>query len=439
MTIVSKLELDDTTVDSVEEDAPTRNIRLTGQKVGGWFVARYVLAQIGIWVALLTPSGVTLSLRVGQLNPDHKAASLAIVSSVGALAAMLGTPIFGTLSDRSTSRFGQRRPFILCGFAVGMAAIFGIGFAPSIFFVSLGWVITQLAFGAAIAALMSVLPERVPHHIRGKTSGFMGITSQVGIVFGAVLVQIVGTQGSFMFVVPAVLGALLLLPFLLLLRENAKTREEVGHVSLKPLLTSMWISPRKHPNYAIAWFGRAFCWLGLQLLVTYKTYFLIDHLGYTTENVAPVLTAAMFTLAVTLSFASICGGWVSDKVGRRKPFVFFASLIFVVAMVIIAFATTVTHFIIGIAIAGLGQGIYLSVDYALVASLLPDDRKEAAKGMSVYNLSSNIPSTLAPTLAPALLAIGATDGVPNYTSMYLFAAFFSLLGAIVTQMLRDVR
>lgn len=425
--------------DTAEEDAPTRNMRITGQKVGPAFVTRYVLAQIGIWVALLTPSGVTLSLRVGQLDPENKASTLAIVSSAGALAAMVGTPVFGTLSDRSTSRFGQRRPFILAGFSIGVAAIFGIGYAPNVFFVGLGWVITQLAFGAAIAAVMAILPERVPHEMRGRTSGFMGVTSQVGIVFGAVLVQVVGTHGSLMFVIPAVLGTLLVLPFVLLLKEAPKTRAEVGDILFKDLATSLWISPRKHPNFALAWLGRASCWLGLQLLVTYKTYFLIDHLGYTTDNVAPVLTTSMFTLALTLSFTSICGGWISDRIGRRKPFVFAASLIFVAAMVIIAFSTSVTHFVIGVGIAGLGQGLYLSVDYALVAALLPDDRREAAKGMSVYNLSSNIPSTLAPTLAPALLSVGASQATPNYSSMYLFAALFSLIGAVVTLMLRGVR
>jgi MFS family permease len=179
----------------------------------------------------------------------------------------------------------------------------------------------------------------------------------------------------------------------------------------------------------------------LYSLTTYKTYFLIDNLGYTTKNVAPILTAAMFTLAICIAVSSIPAGWLSDKVGRRKPFVVGASILFAVAMVVVAFADSVPHFLVGIGIAGLAQGLYMGVDYALVAQVLPDARDQAAKGMGFFNLSSTIPQTLAPVLAPFLLAIGASGGssAGNYFALFAAAAIFALLGAGVTQLIRGVR
>jgi MFS family permease len=422
-----------------EESAPERNIRLTGQRIDGRFVTKYILAIIGVWVALITPISVTLAIRVGQIDPVNKATSLALVASLGALASIFANPIFGALSDHSTSRFGQRRPFIVGGMLGGTLAIVAIGFAPTIALVALGWVAAQICFNAAVAALISVLPERVPLEMRGRVSGWMGMTSQVGVVGGVFLIQLVGTEGSAPFVWPAVLGVALVLPFLLTLREVPKGRDEVAPLSVRAVASSLWINPVRHRDFSLAWLGRFLAWLSLYSLTTYKTYFLIDRLGYTTKTVASVLSVAMFVLAVCIAISSIPSGWLSDRVGRRKPFVVGASLLFAVAMVVVALAGSVTQFVVGIGIAGLAQGLYMGVDYALVSQVLPDSRDQAAKGMGFFNLSSTIPQTLAPVLAPFVLAIGASGGKGNYVALFTAAAIYAIVGAAVTQLIRGVR
>lgn len=422
---------------TVAEDTPAYHARVTGQVINGWFGARYILALIGIWIAVYTPASATLSIRVGQIDPEGKAASLALVASVGAAVALLSNPLLGALSDRSTSRFGQRKPFIIGGVVGGCAAVFGVGLAPNIAFVTIAWALAQLAFNAALAATIAILPERIPTTLRGKVSGYMGMTAQVGVVGGMYLVQLVGTDGPWMFVAPAAIGIGLVLPFALNLREVPRTREQVGRIDLRVIAGSFWINPVKNRNFALAWMGRFFVWTALYLLTTYKTYYLIDRLGYSTQTVVPVLTLILLVLAAAIAVSSIPAGWLSDRVGRRKIFVVIASLFFVAAMLVVAFGTTVTHFIIGIIIAGLGTGLYMGVDYALVAEVLPNQSKEAAKGMGVFNLTTAIPQTIAPVIAPSLLAIGTGGG--NYTAMYLAAAGFALVGAVITQLIRGIK
>ncbi|WIY00992.1 MFS transporter [Amycolatopsis mongoliensis] len=421
------------------DSAPELNLRLTGQAVDKWFVTRYVLALAGLWTALLTPASVTLAIRVGQLNPEGKAGSLAVVASVGAFAALIANPVFGALSDHSTSRFGQRRPFIAGGFLLGALATIGIGFAPSIAFVAISWAAAQLAFNAAVAALIAVLPERVPARLRGRVAGFMGMVPQFGVVGGTFLIQFIGTAGVWMFFAPAVIGLVLVLPFVLTLRETPRSREQVGRLDWRVLAGALWINPLKHRDYALAWAGRFLAWIALYLLTTYKTYYLIDKLGYTTKNVASILFDAMLVLAVCVAISSVGSGWLSDRIGRRKPFVVAGSLLFTGGMLVVAFGTGIEHFLLGIAISGLAQGLYLGVDYALIADVLPDQNTAAAKGMGVFNLAGTIPQTLAPVLAPALLAIGAGGGRGNYTAMYLFAAVFALVSAAFIQLIRGVK
>ncbi|MEV5846144.1 MFS transporter [Streptomyces sp. NPDC051985] len=423
----------------VPGSAPEVNMQLTGQRIDGWFIARYIAALIGVWTALVTPASVTLSIRVGQLDPDGKASSLAFVASVGAAGALIANPLFGALSDRSVSRFGQRRPYIIGGVVLGSLAVIGIGFAPSIPTLALGWALAQIAFNAAVAALVAVLPERVPTLLRGRVSGFMGMTPQVGVVGGTFLIQFIGTDGVWMFFAPVLIGLALVLPFTLTLREAPKTREQVGKVDWRVVLGALWVNPVRHRDFAFTWIGRFLAWLSLYLLTTYKTYFLIDRLGYTTDTVAGILFDAMLLLAGCLAVSSILGGWLSDRIGRRKPFVVAASLLFCVGMLVVAFADHVGHFLVGIAIAGFAQGLYMGVDYALVAEVLPDQQSEAAKGMGVFNLSSTMPQTLAPIIAPALLAIGASGDTGNYTALYLVAAALAVAGAGSIQLVKGVK
>src|SRR5262245_31804513 len=87
-------------------------LMMPSRRVGWGFVLLYALAYAGTWLALLTPILVTLAMRVRQLEPDGVARTLSLVLAVGAVFALIGNPLFGRLSDRTTSRFGIRRPWL---------------------------------------------------------------------------------------------------------------------------------------------------------------------------------------------------------------------------------------------------------------------------------------------------------------------------------------
>lgn len=418
------------------ENQPDRIARLTGQRVGTGFVAFYILAMIGLWIALLTPSSITLALRVAALDPEGKAGSLALVTGVGALFALVCNPVFGHFSDLSTSRWGQRRPFILGGVVLGTASLVLIGFAPNIPVVVMGWCLTQICFNAALAAMISLLPERIPDDRRGTTSGLMGVTNQVAMTTGSYLVVFTGTAGLAMFVVPAAVGGLLVLAFVVFLREVPKTREELPDKSWTDVFTSLWINPVKHPDFGWAFLSRFLMYTGTALLTTYKTYFLIDRMDYTATEAAGIVAWAMVLNTIGVMSGSLICGWWSDRVGRRRIFVGGAAVIFGIGMIVLALSYSLWGFAIGVTIAGLGSGTYAGVDYALMAKILPNGDSEAAKGMGVFNMANSIPQTTGPMMAPFLLGIG---GGENYTTLYLGAAVFAATGAVVIRFIRTAR
>jgi MFS family permease len=138
------------------------------------------------------------------------------------------------------------------------------------------------------------------------------------------------------------------------------------------------------------------------------------------------------TIACTL-----LSGWLSDRIGRRKPVVLAAGLMVAAGLSIIALATTLDQFLIGAAVYGIGQGVYFAVDMALVAAVLPNP-DDNAKDLGVFNIASALPQSLAPVLAPIFLAIGAVEG-GNLPAVFVAGAVIAIIGAFVVLPIRGTR
>src|SRR6195952_5779739 len=86
------------------------------ERVSWDFIVLYVAAYMGAILLFLAPLLVSLSLKVNSLvGIKHAPNSLALVAGTGALLALFANPFFGKLSDRTSSRFGMRRPWLLRG------------------------------------------------------------------------------------------------------------------------------------------------------------------------------------------------------------------------------------------------------------------------------------------------------------------------------------
>ena len=109
--------------------------------------------------------------------------------------------------------------------------------------------------------------------------------------------------------------------------------------------------------------------------------------------------------SVVLVTASIAAGRLSDRTGRRKVFVLSASIVYGLAMFVVAIASSFNGFLVGMAISGIGFGTYMAVDLALVADVLPDN-DNIAKDLGVFNIAGALPFALAPAIAPAILLLG---------------------------------
>ena len=85
-------------------DEPRPLVRGSMTRLLGWIIP----ANLSIFILWGAIPGVLLPLQVTGLDPANKVASLALVTTIGAFAAMIAQPVAGAISDRTRSRFGRR-------------------------------------------------------------------------------------------------------------------------------------------------------------------------------------------------------------------------------------------------------------------------------------------------------------------------------------------
>jgi len=404
-------------------------------RVGWGFISLYALASMGTSLVFLAPLLVSLALKVNSLVGIEQAPnSLALVAGIGSVVAMIGNPFFGKLSDRTSSRLGMRRPWMVAGLGGGTVGILIVALAPNVLVVLVGWCLAQLSLNALLAAQVAVLPDQVPVAQRGSVAGVLGIGLPIASVSATFLVQLFTGNRLAMFLVPCAIGGFFVLLFVSTLNDRRLDPADKPAWSLRELPSTFYVNPRKSPDFAWAFASRFMLLLAYALLTTYQAYYLLDQLGSSEADVPHQVFLGTLVQSVVLVAASLIGGRISDRTGRRKILVVTASIVYGVALFVIALADGFNGFLVGMAISGLGFGLYIAVDLALVADVLPD-RATAAKDLGVFNIASALPFFVAPAIAPAILAIGSG----SYAVLYTVAGLSAIVGAAAILPVKRVR
>ena len=165
------------------EDAlaePTRNV--------SWvFLLSITLANLGIMMVLITPLNNLLPRYTQAITGgDGKEAALAVVSGVGAIAAMVFNPLAGALSDRTTARIGRRRPWVIGGALTAAALMVVMSYQSSILGLTILWFLVLAAANMAFSALIRAptLGDVGMHGIGVRRVGFdidlQGVDAEAG-------------------------------------------------------------------------------------------------------------------------------------------------------------------------------------------------------------------------------------------------------------------
>ncbi|WP_235281698.1 MFS transporter [Microbacterium azadirachtae] len=399
-----------------------------------------ILAQFGIFVAFITPLAISLAVRLAVLAPANEE-YLGYITGSGSVVVMIITPIIGILSDRTRSRFGRRRPWVLGGMLVGVVSLFVMGAAPSVFLLGAGWVLAQIGWGTSLAQVTTSMADTLPEHQRGKVAGFVGFATQVAPVAGVIIAGYLVGDALLMFLIPGVVGVVFVLLFVLFSREqDSRMMTFAEKLTFGSALGKYIFNPAKYPDYSLVWVGRFLFYFGLTLNTTFTAFFFASRLDVGVDKVAGVLATLSFVGIAATTIGALGGGWLSDKLRRRRLFVLVASLIFAAGVIMEAVATDVPMLFAGSLVASVGIGAFSAVDQALLLDVLPERDTDAGRFMGIAGFATAIPQAVAPFLAPLILVIGATAaGEKNYTLLYWVAGAITVIGGFVVMRIRSVR
>jgi MFS family permease len=399
-----------------------------------WFAAALIAAYFGAWITVMTPIMVTLPLRVAQISPGDKTVNLSSILGAGALMSALVGPIWGHLSDRTVSRLGRRRPWLLASIVLTPLSFTVVALATHIWQMLLGWCTVVLTLNMGQTVMNACVPDVIPERYRGRVSGLIGLSFPAGLVVGTLLAQILRRHVALMFVAPLAFylaGAIWLLT---VLPDRVVPRERT-RLSAMHLIAAFWVNPFSNADFGLCWLNRFLVVLGYAVFLSYQSYYLMDHLGVAALQIPAMVFRATTLSSIATLIACLSGGWASDLIGRRKPFVAGGVLMMAMGLVLLGIGSSQSAYYLGATMTGSGEGLYFAVDLALVSAVLPD-KLNSGRYMAVMTLASLLPQSLAPALAPFVLALGKGG---NYPALFVAATVVSILGALAVIPIRSSR
>ncbi len=389
-------------------------------------------SQSGMFMALMTPIMLILVFKIMEIDPENYTVSFGVVTGLGALFALFANPIGGAISDRTSLRFGRRRTWILLGAVIGSLSLLGIALSTKVWMVAVFWCCAQVFFNFELAASSGLIPDQVDESKRGTISGIVGLVIPVSTVIGMVLMTIMtkapltskyGLLAAFA-TITAVLSVILIKEGKFVYKKKNKENENVK-LSFGEFLSEIYPSPRKHPVFTWGWLTR-FCISMAFCSSSYNTVMFIQRYHLSQEETSKTATVLAVATMLFLATSSLIGGVLSDKFRKQKPFVVASAIVVGIGVIINVFAPSVTYVLISSVLTSFGYGIFLAVDMALIARILPN-KEDAAKDFGIMNIANTIPQSIVPFIAPTLLGIG---GWPFLFGLLAIFAVFSALAAI---------
>ena len=390
-----------------------------------------VPADFALFAVYGAVPAVMLPVQVDAIDPARKVANLALVTTIGAVAALVAQPVAGTISDRTRTRFGRRAPWIVLGALAGGLSLTGLALANGIAQIAIAWAAAQVAYNFAQGPLTAILPDRVPARALGTFAAVAGLAAMIAAIGGQGIGAAFAHHLGAGYVLLAGLAISMLALFVIVNPDQSSRGDQARPFRLADFARTFWVSPVAHPDFFWAFTGRLLLYTGFFSVYGYDLYILQDYVGLGGSAVRYVAVLGAMSLIGMLPAIAICGP-LSDRLGRRKIFVFTSSVLVGAALLIPIARPTLAGMMVMSVVAGAGFGAFQSVDQALMTQVLPGSQTYA-KDLGVVNIAATLPQALAPAVGGAVVVL------LGYHGLFTIGLVLSVLGSFAVFFIRSVR
>lgn len=430
---VAEVAVAEVAVESPEADLPAPKKPLSALWIG-----LYMLASLVGGLSSVCIKQLLLPLQVQHLDPQNFYISFTLVASLGAFAGFIASPLSGALSDRTTSRLGRRRPWIIGSITTLAIGLVIMAFSTNIPILLVGEIIAQLGADALLATTTAIIPDQVPLTQRSIVAAFNGMAPIVGGTLGLLLITKATNPNQSTspgYILLAVASVVLVGIFLLVLRERQLPKSLVAPFRAREFFGGFVIRPKQYPGFLYVIISRFLIFLSFTILGAFSVLY-FQTLGIPNARQLAPQNVALFQLISTIFVlvGAIVGGWLSKRVDRLKPFVIIGALLMTIALITIGLIPSWDVIRIAAGVFGTGFGLYLGVDIALAVRVLPSTRS-SGKDLGILHLAIFLALILSPIFGNGTLALFNN----NFTLVFGIAALSSLVGAVLILPVKSAR
>ncbi len=392
-----------------------------------------ILGLLGLPTLALALSLTVVSTYLPVVAKDVLGSTVFIGLIIGleGLMALWVPLVVGTWSDRLRTRLGGRLPFVIVAAPVAATTLGVIGFVRSGGLIALVGGLFFMSYFVAYEPYRALYPDALPEAVAGRAQStqavFRGVGTALALIGGGLLVTL-GKPVPFI-VGGALLGVTLLAFSVAIARRGPPDAHGGGndekHATLRDGVVDLWVLVRASAELRAFFFANALWELSLAALKTFIILYLTRGLGLsTTMSALAVGAAALFILA-----GAVGSGKLGDRIGRVRVLSIALPVYGAGLLVPLIFSAPLAVAVVA-PVAALGGGVVMSLPYAVLTPLMPDDRHGALTGF--YTFSRGIGIALGPLLAGIAVRtlqqpFSATQGYQAMWGVCSAAIFASLL------------
>ncbi len=396
-------------------------------------ITLFGFALTALWQSLHT---IILPLRLLDFVPEaQKNTYLGLLTLSGLLLAMFVQPIAGAVSDRSSFRWGRRRPYILVGGIIALLLIPGIGLAGSYAAIFAVYCLLQVASNIAQGPYQAFIPELVPADKRGRASGVKGlleITGGLTLVYLSSIFMDRYFAGEGSYLLWLVLGILVIVLLGAMVATVLIVKEPpvISASPKTPLLATLSHTFKKDlwKNHSFIWFllSRLLVYMAFTTIQQFALYYLQDVIGVAN----PAEATARFSIVAVVGMLIVVwpAGYLSDRIGR-KLLTAAAGLLGALGIAIIALSQEYGTILWAAGIIGIAMGIFNSTNWALATDFAPET--EEARYLGVANMATAGGAVLARVIGPGIDFFNSRNPLSGYHFMLLVCVVYFIVGSVL--------
>jgi maltose/moltooligosaccharide transporter len=310
---------------------------------------------------------------------------IGLLSSTRSLEGAVIQPTVGVMSDRTWTRFGRRRPFMLISVPLSAVFFLAAGSVDSLVPLAILIFLFSIFFNVAVDPYQALLPDIAPEDERGRLSGLATGVQLVSSVGFLVLVASVSGGGRVPAWVFAVVAATLVVSFgvtVLGVPERREQATEQVHISTRDYLRAILAH-----GQAVRYLGTLFVYqFGLNAILPYLVLFVTDDIHASAQT--GFLLSAVLLLVMAIS--AVAFGRLADRIGTRTVLALGWSLLALSACGG-TLVQTLPPTVAVVVVAGIGNGAATAANWPLLTDLIPADQTGVFAGLKAAAESIAIP------------------------------------------------